>query len=115
MDAIRKEKLEVNKQRLQQERLDAFCCVKNSVQNSNDDITLRNVLLQHEPATDLKLTFQHLGGVVCTMQNGRKKQFVTVLMTKADILSISNRQGQEQEENFNNVSNTNQKESNQQN
>ena len=55
---------------------EAFDRVKNSIMTGDDR---HRSLNDHTPSGDLKLTYQHLGGVVSQLPNGRKETFVALL------------------------------------
>ena len=49
---------------------------------------LEKVLMNHKPTIDLKLTYQHLGGIISNLPDGKKETFALLLSHMEAITSI---------------------------
>jgi hypothetical protein len=81
VETARKNLTQVNK------RQAAYESVKNSVVAASGD--RRQGLEAHSPSGDLKLAYQHLGGVVSTLPNGRKETLVELLLNMMPIAAVA--------------------------
>jgi hypothetical protein len=66
-------------------KLEALCRLTVTILKSASTM---DGLKNHNPAGDLKLAYQHLGGKVTNLPDGKRETFVKLLLVEEDIISI---------------------------
>ena len=88
LEKDKREKTEDRNRQLALKKSEAFIRVVAHLQKSPIENCVRNVLLNYSPSEDLKLTYQHLGGVLSHLNSKTKDVFVTLLMEKEEIVGV---------------------------
>jgi hypothetical protein len=76
LEQSRKVDNDVKQKELAKKKEEAFNRLQSTIKQS---LFLKEGLDKHTPATDLKLAYQHLGGKVANLPNGKKETFVSLL------------------------------------
>ena len=76
LDQSRKVDNDAKQRELATKKQGAFNRLRFTIEQS---LSLKEGLFKHTPATDLKLAYQHVGGKVANLPNGKKETFISLL------------------------------------
>lgn len=85
LDKSRKVDNDVKQRELATKKQEAFDRLRFTIEQS---LSLRSGLCKHSPATDLKLVYQHVGGKVANLPNGKRETFISLLESSDNMRAI---------------------------